>query len=115
MKTTGKLITTVSAKGQVVLPKAVLRRRHWSAGTLLVVEDRPDGVLLKSESAFAVTSPGDVFRSLAFKGKAKTLDQMETAIVAEATRRHARLERTSRLQGGNFSGHLSPKPTPRRR
>ena len=38
--------TKISTKGQVVLPKAIRDRRRWKAGTLLTVEERPDGVLL---------------------------------------------------------------------
>jgi AbrB family looped-hinge helix DNA binding protein len=35
--------TKVSTKGQVVLPKAIRDKRRWKAGTLLTVEDRPEG------------------------------------------------------------------------
>ena len=41
------LLTKDSTKGQVILPKAIRRLRNWDAGTRLVVEDTPDGVLLK--------------------------------------------------------------------
>jgi AbrB family looped-hinge helix DNA binding protein len=37
-----KLTTTVSTKGQVILPKAIRDQRHWPAGTELMVEDTPD-------------------------------------------------------------------------
>ena len=43
-----RLTTTVSTKGRIVLPKAVRAPRRWGAGTRLVVENTPDGVLLKS-------------------------------------------------------------------
>ncbi|MFV0643715.1 MAG: AbrB/MazE/SpoVT family DNA-binding domain-containing protein, partial [Sphingomonadaceae bacterium] len=49
------LITTVSTKGQVILPKAIRTHRKWDAGTRLVVEETPDGVLLKRAPAFAPT------------------------------------------------------------
>jgi AbrB family looped-hinge helix DNA binding protein len=54
------LTTTVSSKGQVILPKAIRDRRNWQAGTCLVVEDTPDGVLLKATPPFAPTRPEDV-------------------------------------------------------
>jgi len=44
-----KLTTTVSTKGQVIWPKVIRDQRHWAAGTELVVEDTPDGVLLKAK------------------------------------------------------------------
>ena len=85
-----KLTTTVSTKGQVILPKAIREYRHWSAGTELVVEDTPDGVLLKAKPAFSPTRPQDVFGSLPYEGPAKSIAEMEAGIAAEAKRRHAR-------------------------
>ena len=85
-----KLTTTVSTKGQVILPKAIREQRHWPAGTELVVEDTPEGVLLKAKPAFTPTRPKAVFGSLSFKGPAKSIEDMEAGIAAEAKRRHAR-------------------------
>lgn len=85
-----KLTTTVSTKGQVILPKSVRARRHWAAGTRLVVEDTAEGVLLTAAPVFPPTRPEDVFGSLAYKGKPKTLKEMAAGIAAEAKRRHAR-------------------------
>src|SRR5436190_22408623 len=90
MSTKQKLTTTVSTKGQVILPKAIREQRHWSAGTELVVEDTAEGVLLKAKPAFAPTRPKDVFGSLPYKGPAKSVADMEAGIAAEAKRRHAR-------------------------
>ena len=53
--------TTVSTKSQVILPKAIRRALRWEAGTRLVVENRPEGVLLKPEPAFVDTRPQDEF------------------------------------------------------
>jgi AbrB family looped-hinge helix DNA binding protein len=84
------LTTTVSTKGQVILPKAIRQRRHWEPGTRLVVEDTPDGVLLKAAPIFAPTRPEDVAGMLAYRGPPKTLEEMDAAITAEVTRRRAR-------------------------
>ena len=85
-----KLTTTVSTKGQVILPKSIRQQREWGAGTRLLVEDTPEGVLLKPAPAFAETRPQDVFGSLPYRGKPKTLDEMAAAVLVEARRRHAR-------------------------
>jgi AbrB family looped-hinge helix DNA binding protein len=90
MPTNKKLTTTISTKGQVILPKAIRDERQWPAGTRLVVENTPDGVLLSAQPAFAPTRSRDVFGSLRFEGKAKSIAQMNAGIVAEAKRRHAR-------------------------
>lgn len=83
--------TTISTKGQVILPKAVRDRLHWNAGTRLTVEQTADGVLLRPATAgFARTRPDDVFACLHHLGRPKSLREMETAIAAEAKRRYAR-------------------------
>ena len=84
-----RLTTTVSAKGQVVLPKVIRQSRRWEAGTRLAVEDMGDGVLLKSLPVIAPTRPADVFGILARTGTPRTLAEMEAGIMAEARRRHA--------------------------
>ncbi|WP_353430161.1 AbrB/MazE/SpoVT family DNA-binding domain-containing protein [Paracoccus denitrificans] len=84
------LITTVSTKGQVILPKAIRQRRDWDAGTRLVVEETPEGVLLKRAPAFAPTRPENVFGMLPFAGEPKSLEDMEAGVLAEARRRHDR-------------------------
>lgn len=79
--------TTVSTKGQVILPKAIRQQRHWDAGTRLVVENREDGVLLKAAPLFAATELDSVFGSLAYQGRAKTIEEMDSAVAKEARRR----------------------------
>ena len=87
MTTPERLTTTVSTKGQVILPKAIRQQRHWDAGTRLVVENREDGVLLKAVPLFAETELDAVFGSLAYQGRAKSIAEMDAAIAEEARRR----------------------------
>jgi AbrB family looped-hinge helix DNA binding protein len=90
MSAAGKLITTLSTKGQLILPREIRRQRRWEAGTRLVVQDTPRGVLLTSAQPFPTTKPGDVFGSLRYRGAPKSLADMHAGIAAEARRRHAR-------------------------
>jgi len=85
-----KLTTTMSTKGQVILPKAIRQRRRWASGTRLVVEDTAEGVLLRAASLFPETRPDEVFASLPHRGAPKSIEEMNAGIVAEAKRRHAR-------------------------
>ena len=88
---TTDLTTTLSTKGQVILPKAIREQLRWEVGTRLVVEQTADGVLLRPmTSAFASTRPEDVFGCLACAGPAKSIEQMDAGIAEEAKRRHAR-------------------------
>ena len=84
-----KPTTVVSTKGQVIVPKTIRERQHWLPGTRLTVEEVPEGVLLRMLPAFAPTRSAEVFGSLAYVGPAKTLEEMDAAVAAEAKRRNA--------------------------
>ena len=81
--------TTLSTKGQLILPQGVRRARNWGPGTRLVVEETADGVLLRPAAVFTPTKPEEVFGSLTYEGPARTIEDMDAAIAAEARRRHA--------------------------
>ena len=89
MSVPDRLTTTVSAKGQVVLPKPIRQALRWEAGTRLAVESTPEGVLLKPAPVFAETRPEQVFGRLACDGPPKSLAEMEAGVLAEAKRRYA--------------------------
>ena len=86
----GRLSTTLSTKGQVILPKPIRDQHRWDAGTRLTVESTDDGVLLKAASVFAPTQAKDVFGSLPRRGGPKTVGEMQFASETEAKPRHAR-------------------------
>ncbi len=90
MTTEPKLTVTLSTKGQVILPKSIRRGRQWDVGTRLTVEETAEGVLLKPAPTFAPTRSEEVFGSLRVAGPARTLEEMEAGVLAEAKRRHAR-------------------------
>jgi hypothetical protein len=56
------------------------QKRRWHAGTRLTVESTSDGVVLKAAPLFAPTRPEDVFGSLAYAGRPKSLKEMEAAV-----------------------------------
>jgi AbrB family looped-hinge helix DNA binding protein len=87
MRRAERLTTTVSTKGQVILPKAVRQQKRWEAGTRLTVENTEEGVLLKAAPLFAPTKVDAVCSSLRFEGKALTIEEMDAAVAAEARRR----------------------------
>jgi AbrB family looped-hinge helix DNA binding protein len=87
MTASERLTTTISTKGQVILPKAIRDRLHWPAGTKLTVEDTPDGVLLKAGPIFTESSIDAVFGSMRREGKALSVDEMNAAVAREGKRR----------------------------
>ena len=79
--------TVVSTKGQVILPKALRERRAWEPGTRLLVEETPEGVLLRRAPAFTATRPEHVFGMLPYRGAPKSGEEMNAAVLIEARRR----------------------------
>ena len=90
MQASETLTTTVSTKGQVILPKAIRQALRWEAGMRLTIESTPDGVLLKPIPVFPETRSEDVYGRLASNAAPKSLAEMEAGVLAEARRRHAR-------------------------
>lgn len=82
-----KLVTTVSTKGQVILPKAIRERRNWDAGTKLIAQETEEGVLLTRAPAFPQTRTQDVFGVLPRPRKPVSLEQMDAGVSAEARKR----------------------------
>jgi AbrB family looped-hinge helix DNA binding protein len=82
--------TVVSSRGQVVLPKAIRDKRHWKAGTKLMIEERPEGVLLRPIEAKKKFTIDDLRGMLKYKGPPRSIEEMNAAIEKEVRRRHAR-------------------------
>ena len=86
-----KLMTTVSTKGQVVLPAGLRRRQGWKPGTRLTVEETPEGVLLRrSEPLFPPTRLEDVYGCLRHEGPPISVEDMHAAVEAEADEQYRR-------------------------
>jgi len=82
--------TRLSTKGQIVLPQSIRVARAWKPGTEFTVEETADGVLLRPAPLFPRTKLEDVVGFLRYKGKPKTIAQMDAAIGREVKRRHDR-------------------------
>ena len=77
--------TTMSTKGQVILPKAVRESRKWASGTKLIVEERSDGVFLRPvrENPFPPKTIEEVLPMVDYRGPPIALADMDDAIDAE--------------------------------
>lgn len=82
--------TKLSSKGQVVLPKELRKSHRWRAGTQFTIEELQDGVVLREAAAVKPTRLEDVIGCLRYRGKPKTLAQMDKAITAEVKARRDR-------------------------
>ena len=72
--------TSLSSKGQVIIPKPLRSRHNWRPGQKLQVIDMKDGVLLKAAQPFPETTLKQVAACLPYHGKAKTLTEIDEAI-----------------------------------
>ncbi len=52
MPTKRQFTAVVSTKGQMILPAAIRERHHWTAGTRLLIEETPEGILLRTAPSF---------------------------------------------------------------
>lgn len=82
--------TRLSSKGQVVLPKSLRDTRSWAPGTEFAVEEVTGGVLLRPLRPFKTATIDEVYGSLKYNGRAKTLRQMKLAIAKGVRARHDR-------------------------
>lgn len=82
--------TKLSSKGQIVLPKSLREARNWHAGTEFAVEEAKDGLLLRPLRPFPPARLEDVIGCLPYRGKSKTLREMQLAIEAGVKERHDR-------------------------
>lgn len=72
--------TSLSSKGQVIIPKPIRSLHNWHPGQKLQIIDTEDGVLLRPASPFAETTLDQVTACLPYQGEAKTLEEMDEAI-----------------------------------
>jgi AbrB family looped-hinge helix DNA binding protein len=82
--------TKLSSKGQLVLPKSVRNTRGWQPGTKFAIEEVTEGVLLRPLKPFRPARFEEVFGYLKHRGRAKTLREMQKAIVKGVRARHDR-------------------------
>jgi AbrB family looped-hinge helix DNA binding protein len=85
--------TTLSSKGQVIIPKALREALRWRPGTQLEVQDTPEGLLLRPVQPAAkvplAAGLAAIRRRAAYAGPVVSLAQMNAAVADEAARRAA--------------------------
>ncbi len=76
--------TNLSAKGQVLLPKALRTSRGWKPGTEFIVEERDGCVVLRPKQRDRVLGWNDLIGCVGCAGPRKTLKQMKEAVARDA-------------------------------
>jgi AbrB family looped-hinge helix DNA binding protein len=72
--------TTLSSKGQLVLPKALRDRKQWNPGTKLILEDVPEGVMIKRVETKKKYTVDDLVGILKYDGPPLSEEEIERRI-----------------------------------
>ncbi len=72
--------TTLSSKGQIVIPKELRDRRGLHTGAELEIEEVPEGMLLRLVVAPSAEAVGELLGCAGYRGPRKTIAQMEEGI-----------------------------------
>jgi AbrB family looped-hinge helix DNA binding protein len=87
MKAGLKSSTHLSAKGQVVIPKAIRDVSGWRAGLELEVEATEDGVLLRPKALSRARAVESLLGCAGYGGPRRSLADMDAAVKREAQAR----------------------------
>lgn len=85
--------TTLSSKGQVIIPKTLRVARRWGPGTQLEVHDTPDGILLRPAAARQKVALSEgleaIRRRVGYAGPTISLAEMDAEVLRQAAGREA--------------------------
>ncbi len=81
--------TRLSSKGQIIIPQSIRDTHHWLPGLNFKVVELNGGILLQPIKTFESSQVKEVLGCTNYKGKRKTLKNMDEAI-AKGTKRRDR-------------------------
>jgi AbrB family looped-hinge helix DNA binding protein len=92
MNESAMLSTTLSSKGQVVIPKELRDAQRWQAGMSLTVEAVPNGLLIRAAKPrpFPPTTVDDVMGIARYHGPRLSDDEIEKRLHDAAVKRFGR-------------------------
>lgn len=76
--------TRLSSKGQIIIPQSIREAHKWKPGLEFNVIDTEQGLLLTPRLPFKPTSINEVVGCVNYKGKKKSLKEMEEGIAKGA-------------------------------
>ncbi len=111
--------TTLSSKGQVIIPKTLRVARRWGPGTQLEWHETPEGVLLRPASAppKVVLREGlaAIRKRLAYTGPVVSLAEMDAEVLRQAASRSPIAPRASKMANAAKPVLAPPKTIKRSR
>ena len=85
--------TTLSSKGQIVIPLQIRNLHGWRPGASFTIIDNEDSLILQPVQTKTTTKLEDVIGCAGYQGKKKSQSEMDAGILEEAKRRVAEWSR----------------------
>lgn len=79
--------TRLSSKGQVIIPQSIRESHKWHSGVEFAVLETDQGILLSPIKHFKTTSIQNVLGCAGYKGRKKSLKDMQTGITKRTKKR----------------------------
>jgi AbrB family looped-hinge helix DNA binding protein len=81
--------TTLSSKGQIVIPQEIRKCHGWKPGVTFTIIDEGNTLILKPVSSRTTTTLADVVGCAGYTGPKKSLEEMDAGIIEEARKQAA--------------------------
>ena len=81
--------TTLSSKGQIVIPRQIRQRHGWRPGVTFTIVDEGDALVLKPATTRRTTSLEEVIGCAGYTGPKKSLADMDAGVMEEAKKQAA--------------------------
>jgi AbrB family looped-hinge helix DNA binding protein len=111
--------TTLSSKGQVIIPKTLRAALRWAPGTQLEVHDTPEGVLLRPAALATKASLPEglaaIRRRVAYAGPTVSLEDMDAAVLRLAVQAAQGARATSGTKATPRQDAQTPAPAAARK
>lgn len=72
--------TRLSSKGQIIVPQSIREAYRWEPGMDFIVTELENAILLTPVKSFEKSTVQELLGCVGYKGKKKTLQQMEEGI-----------------------------------
>ena len=81
--------TTLSSKGQIVIPRLIRENHGWKPGVRFSISEEGDEIILKPAGSRKVTQLEDVIGCAGYVGPKKSLTDMDNGVLEEARKQAA--------------------------
>jgi AbrB family looped-hinge helix DNA binding protein len=79
--------TTLSTKGQLVIPQEIRRRQGWEQGLTFEIEEQGEVLVLRPLRAVRKSTVDDLLGCLPYAGAPKSLEEMDAGVAKGARSR----------------------------